>query len=40
MWEWLGRNPIEGDVEAIRRIHPELMDMETWLRRYDGARRD
>lgn len=38
MWEWLGRNPIEGDVEAIRRIHPELMDMETWLRRHDGAR--
>jgi uncharacterized protein YbjT (DUF2867 family) len=32
MWEWLGRNPIEGDVEAIRRIYPELMDMETWLR--------
>jgi uncharacterized protein YbjT (DUF2867 family) len=38
MWEWLGRNPIEGDVESIRRIHPELMDMETWLRRRDGAR--
>jgi len=37
MWEWLGRNPIEGDVDAIRRIHPELMDMETWLRQRNGG---
>ncbi|MEQ1731473.1 MAG: NmrA/HSCARG family protein [Vicinamibacterales bacterium] len=32
-WQWLGSHPADGDPSATRRIHPGVMDMETWLRR-------
>lgn len=32
MWEWLGKNPVVVDLEPTRRILPEIMDMERWLR--------
>jgi hypothetical protein len=32
MWQWLGTHPVEGDAGPIRRLHPGLKDMETWLR--------
>jgi uncharacterized protein YbjT (DUF2867 family) len=32
MWQWLGKNPVEGDMDPVRRLHPEIKNMETWLR--------
>ena len=32
MWEWLGKHPVVSDLEPARRIFPEVMDMERWLR--------
>ena len=32
MYEWLSRHDLEGDIDAVRKIHPDLMDMETWLK--------
>lgn len=37
MWEWLGENPVTADLEPARRILPEIMDMERWLRMRAGA---
>lgn len=36
MWEWLGRHPVVADMEPARRILPEVMDMERWLRGRTG----
>jgi len=39
MWQWLGPNPIAGDAVAeSRAVYPEVMDMETWLRRRRDSR--
>jgi uncharacterized protein YbjT (DUF2867 family) len=32
MWEWLARNPVEGDMAPVRELHPDIKDMESWLR--------
>ena len=37
MWEWMGKNPVTVDLEPARRILPEIMDMERWLRTRSGA---
>jgi uncharacterized protein YbjT (DUF2867 family) len=32
MWGWLGRNPVVADLAPARKILPEIMDMERWLK--------
>jgi uncharacterized protein YbjT (DUF2867 family) len=32
MWYWLSRNTFDTDVEALRKIHPNVMSMEIWLK--------
>lgn len=32
MWEWLGSNAMDGDVETTRDVVAQPSDMETWLR--------
>lgn len=32
LWKLLADITLEADIDAVRRIHPGLMDMETWLR--------
>lgn len=32
MWEWLGSHPVEGDMQPVRQLHPEIKDMEGWLK--------
>jgi uncharacterized protein YbjT (DUF2867 family) len=39
MWEWLGRNPVEGDMAPVRELHPDTKDMESWLRARQPATR-
>ncbi len=36
MWYWLSRNTFDADVEAVRKIYPGVMGMETWLKRKRG----
>jgi uncharacterized protein YbjT (DUF2867 family) len=31
MWKWLASNEFDADVEATRRLLPELRDMKAWL---------
>lgn len=31
-WQWLGRNPVEGDLESARAVHSHMKSMEEWLR--------
>jgi hypothetical protein len=40
MWQWLGSHAVEGDTAPVRELHPEIKDMESWLKaRQLGARR-
>lgn len=32
MWQWLGKNPVAGDMTAVRELHPQIKDMEAWLK--------
>jgi uncharacterized protein YbjT (DUF2867 family) len=32
MWQWLGRNPVEGDMQPARALLPGVKDMESWLK--------
>jgi uncharacterized protein YbjT (DUF2867 family) len=32
MWQWLGQHPVEGDMGPVRALHPQIRDMESWLR--------
>jgi uncharacterized protein YbjT (DUF2867 family) len=32
MWQWLARNPVEGDMGPVRSLFPEIKDMESWLK--------
>ena len=32
MWQWLGTHPVQGDAGPVRRLHPGIKDMESWLR--------
>lgn len=32
MWQWLAKNPVDGDMASVRDLHPEIKDLETWLR--------
>ncbi len=36
MWQWLGTHPVVLDLEPARRILPDVMDMERWLRMRNG----
>jgi hypothetical protein len=31
MWRWLRVNPVELDTRPTYEIHPEAMDVRTWL---------
>jgi uncharacterized protein YbjT (DUF2867 family) len=32
MWQWFGKNALDGDLEPARALHPRTMDMESWLK--------
>ena len=31
MWRWLRKNPLEFDTQQTKQIHPQAMDVRTWL---------
>ncbi len=31
MWRWLRKNPLEFDTQQTKHIHPQAMDVRTWL---------
>jgi hypothetical protein len=31
MWRWLASNPVNGDTEVTRQIHPGVMTVRMWL---------
>lgn len=33
MFQWINENGFQGDIPALRRLHPKLMTLEAWLRK-------